>query len=61
MNGEVVGKTGRETGDPERALMRVQLNPTTSFYPEQDDLPRRALTRRFLAFSECSDLHLDIS
>ena len=44
-----------------KAVFMAKSDFFPSIYREQDDLPRRALIRRFLAFSECSDLHLDIS
>ena len=44
-----------------KAVFMAKSDFLPSIYLEQDDLPRRALTRRFLPFSECSELHLDIS
>jgi len=44
-----------------KAFFAAKSDFLPSIYREQVDLPRRALIRRFLAFSECSELHLDIS
>ncbi len=44
-----------------KAVFTAKSDFLPSIYREQDDLPRRALSRRLLAFSDCSELHLDIS